>query len=299
MKFYVVRLNPDLRKGKPYSSYPTTQEYEKIHSISPMNGFDESVNFLSEDGIIKGYLPPKHAISLRDGKPFTLITITAKTAKKGGDQIIGIQFNCRYLGGKKRVNIKDRNKPLFWHYTCCEDDSLIFEEEIRNAREIILGQNLIWHRTPTIELNSLESQRVLNYLFQKISVCEKNKIKSLIGFEERDYEEEEIGLTNEDLTRIRMHKIIERDQSFIQLVKAKKGYICNVCEINLEEKYGEVGKRYIEAHHLTPVSVSKGRKVKRDIDKDFAVLCPNCHRMIHRSDYIHDIETFKKLYFQK
>ena len=87
----VVRLNPDIRTGKPYSSYPTAKEYSEIHNSSPMNGFEEGVNFLAEDGIIRGYLPPKHAISIRDGKPFILITITAKTAKQGGDLIIGIQ----------------------------------------------------------------------------------------------------------------------------------------------------------------------------------------------------------------
>lgn len=32
-----------------------------------------------------------------------------------------------------------------------------------------------------------------------------------------------------------------------------------------------------------------------DLEKDFAVLCANCHRMIHRYGKTDDIEGFRKL----
>jgi 5-methylcytosine-specific restriction enzyme A len=46
--------------------------------------------------------------------------------------------------------------------------------------------------------------------------------------------------------------------------------------------YGEIGAGYIEAHHLTPFSELKGRPTQLDPKTDFAVLCPNCHRMLHK-----------------
>jgi len=146
MKVFVVRLNPDTRECISYSKYPTTREYEKIHSESPMDGFHEAVNFLPEDGIIRGYLPPKHSRSLRDGNPFCLITITAKTAKIGGDKIIGIQAGCIYKGETERMNLSHvSNAPnLKYHYSCQEALSLLFSKPISNAREIILGENLSW-----------------------------------------------------------------------------------------------------------------------------------------------------------
>lgn len=59
------------------------------------------------------------------------------------------------------------------------------------------------------------------------------------------------------------------------------GTICSVCGFNFKEIYGEIGEGYIEVHHLIPISsLSVRRKV--DPKTEMAVLCSNCHRMIHR-----------------
>lgn len=63
--------------------------------------------------------------------------------------------------------------------------------------------------------------------------------------------------------------------------------------MDFEEKYGDVGKNYIEAHHLKPLASLKGKKVAMDPAKDFPVLCSNCHRMIHQSSCTDDIGRFK------
>lgn len=98
----------------------------------------------------------------------------------------------------------------------------------------------------------------------------------------------------EDLRELRIHKRVERNAELSKRVKKIQGYTCKICGFNYEKTYGELGKGYIEAHHLTPVSKIKGQKLKRDPKTDFAVLCANCHRMVHRSNLVHDIETFKK-----
>jgi hypothetical protein len=59
---------------------------------------------------------------------------------------------------------------------------------------------------------------------------------------------------------------------------------------------GESNNPYIEAHHLRPVAtISAKNPVKRDPRTDFAVLCANCHRMIHRTKRPWDLKAFKKL----
>jgi len=56
--------------------------------------------------------------------------------------------------------------------------------------------------------------------------------------------------------------------------------------------YGEQGKDYIEVHHLRPVHSLGGDTV--DPRTDMAVLCSNCHRMIHRKrDKVLSIEELK------
>ena len=77
------------------------------------------------------------------------------------------------------------------------------------------------------------------------------------------------------------------------------GYKCEVCELDFSEKYGEIGKGYIEAHHLTPLHTLKGKKVSLNPETDFAVLCANCHRMIHRSEFVDDVEKFKAAHLLK
>lgn len=87
----------------------------------------------------------------------------------------------------------------------------------------------------------------------------------------------------EDYTRWRNHKRLDRNPSLARKVKAVHGYTCEVCGLDMEALYGAPGKDFIESHHLVPVQELAGRVLMRDPKTDFAVLCPNCHRMIHRS----------------
>ena len=59
------------------------------------------------------------------------------------------------------------------------------------------------------------------------------------------------------------------------------GTTCMICGFNFEEIYGEHGKGFIEVHHLKPLS-SQEAPVIVNPRTDMAVVCSNCHRMIHR-----------------
>lgn len=83
----------------------------------------------------------------------------------------------------------------------------------------------------------------------------------------------------------KIHKTRERNIKVIALAKKtflrKHGRLfCQVCEIDFGKKYGEIGKGFIETHHTVPVSDLK-KDSKTNI-KDIALVCPNCHRMLHR-----------------
>lgn len=58
------------------------------------------------------------------------------------------------------------------------------------------------------------------------------------------------------------------------------GCRCQVCGFSFEEVYGPIGKNYIEVHHLIALSERKEETVTRV--EDVAVVCANCHRMLHR-----------------
>lgn len=86
----------------------------------------------------------------------------------------------------------------------------------------------------------------------------------------------------ENYAKYRVHSRIERSASIPKEVKRLQGYNCLACGFNFETAYGELGKDFIEAHHVVPVSVSAGKEKQVNLLDDFLVLCANCHKMIHR-----------------
>lgn len=53
------------------------------------------------------------------------------------------------------------------------------------------------------------------------------------------------------------------------------------CGFDFELVYGELGKNFIEVHHLIPISTFEKEKIV-DPEKELVVVCSNCHRMLHR-----------------
>lgn len=85
----------------------------------------------------------------------------------------------------------------------------------------------------------------------------------------------------------------ERDCSNRKDCIAHYGYVCQVCGLNFEKAYGELGKAFIEVHHLHPVS--QGERKVNPI-KDLIPLCSNCHSMIHRQEDASDWRGLKERY---
>lgn len=64
-------------------------------------------------------------------------------------------------------------------------------------------------------------------------------------------------------------------------IKEGKGKIkCECCNFDFLKKYGEIGKGFIECHHK--IHVAKGKRLTTL--QDLALVCSNCHRMLHRKD---------------
>nr|MBQ4318855.1 HNH endonuclease [Clostridia bacterium] len=59
------------------------------------------------------------------------------------------------------------------------------------------------------------------------------------------------------------------------------GTVCQICGFDFEKTYGELGKGFIEVHHIKPL-YSNEDEVIPDPDKDLICVCANCHVMFHR-----------------
>jgi len=95
-----------------------------------------------------------------------------------------------------------------------------------------------------------------------------------------------------------VHMRYERNNSFIrkikeEAIKSDPFLRCEACEFSFFENFGELGKGFIEAHHLNPLSTSKGERITTR--KDIALLCSNCHKMIHRGNPVFTLEELKNI----
>ncbi len=59
------------------------------------------------------------------------------------------------------------------------------------------------------------------------------------------------------------------------------GCKCSICGFDFEDQYGEIGKEFIEVHHIVPISSTDS---EHDVDpiKDLIPVCSNCHSILHR-----------------
>ena len=93
----------------------------------------------------------------------------------------------------------------------------------------------------------------------------------------------------------KVSETLERRGSYRHFVR-RKGYRCEACEWSIEEHEREVWGSSFELHHLEPFSdLGEGESRAVRID-DFAVLCATCHRAIHRTEYVSDVEGFVRAY---
>lgn len=86
-----------------------------------------------------------------------------------------------------------------------------------------------------------------------------------------------------------------------QLVKQAKeifGCTCQVCGFDFAKTYGALGLDFAEVHHLNPLSERPPEEWTTAVQTnivDIAVLCANCHRMIHRRKPALSIDELKAI----
>jgi len=101
----------------------------------------------------------------------------------------------------------------------------------------------------------------------------------------RAYEDDGVEEAIEGTILTRLHRIRERKPELVRLKKAKvlqqhRALRCEVCDFEFWMQFGDIGKDFIECHHTSALStLLPGQKTKLS---DLALVCANCHRMLHR-----------------
>lgn len=74
----------------------------------------------------------------------------------------------------------------------------------------------------------------------------------------------------------------ERNQYAREACLSYYGKTCQICGIDFEKVYGEVGKDFIHVHHVEFISSFDGIEHEINPCDELIPVCPNCHAMLHR-----------------
>jgi hypothetical protein len=84
----------------------------------------------------------------------------------------------------------------------------------------------------------------------------------------------------EGLSHLVLHLRRERNQTLVRRKKKLAGSLaCEACWFSFSHVYGEHAAEYCEVHHLVPLA--QAQQSMRTKMQDLAILCANCHRLVH------------------
>lgn len=148
----------------------------------------------------------------------------------------------------------------------------------------------------------IKSKRIIESPYQ----TEKNAIDAILPLTFGRQDEEASGFTHsfeetaqDDLwfaegnKKLQVHLVAERSSGLVREFKKRlSNPCCEVCGFDFNQTYGELGRGYIEAHHVVPLSMREKEKVTSL--KDLVPVCSNCRRMLHRTYPGISVDDLKK-----
>lgn len=173
---------------------------------------------------------------------------------------------------------------------------------IEYAPESVLPDN--WERLElSLKVYNIEwtdDSEINNKLIEPWVVVYTGTILSLLPLKNRpvgeftystdDYEQEG-AIIREEISKY------ERSPLNRNICLSLKGYTCEICGFNFQEMYGDIGKDFAIVHHVEPLSEMDAPRVLNP-ENDLAVVCGNCHLMLHSRRPALTIDELKNKIFK-
>jgi len=257
----------------------------------------EVCNFSNNEGILYGYVQPTGRIKIEKlgastNEHFVSGVTVVWTAgpESGGTVVVGWYKDATVYRDAQTIpkpnKIQKENGVGSYRIKAPTDKAVLLPVE---RRELIIpravkggiGQSNVWFA------DTAESRRIVESVVALIDVGTLPTLP--------DVDQNQSIL--EGNPRFVAHLRRERNSA---IVKAKKeatlrtnGKLsCEACGFDFKDVYGELGNGFCEVHHIQPLSKADG-VVKTEL-KDLAIVCSNCHRIIHRSDPMLSISSLSK-----
>lgn len=114
-------------------------------------------------------------------------------------------------------------------------------------------------------------------------------------------EAQEIGVKEGGVRYVR-HRVIERRSQHLREEKISRSKYdnegavpCEGCRLDMIDRYC-FPEPIIDCHHLCPLSELDGKERQTTLD-DLALLCPSCHRAIHKQEDCSDLNELRRRIF--
>lgn len=141
--------------------------------------------------------------------------------------------------------------------------------------------------------NKNNLNQIINFIFiQKLKLVDKHStiIQNIIYADEVD---SEIEFSEGKTKKVLVNSYERNTEARVKCIE-HFGTNCQVCNFNFQEKFGDLGKKFIHIHHKTEISTI-GEEYLVNPTRDLIPVCPNCHSMLHKRKPAFSIEELKKI----
>ncbi len=231
----------------------------------------------------------------------TISELKALNYTKGGNNYVLVGNKKWVAFIKNKINLlKERFNDDFNIVICWGDENsadyicvpyndikhLLVDEHLTNSTTGSLRWTfIIKNDLLCVHANSKYSINIAKYLNRLQSSSAETRSDTITAY-------------SEGKDKLVLHKTKERTPELISKFKSYKAskdssLSCEVCGFSFKKVYGDIGDGYIEAHHITPISMlTEERETTFD---DLILVCANCHRMLHRQTPPIDANELKRL----
>lgn len=256
----------------------------------------EICNFAPYQGKVFGYVQVKDRGQIRierlgaskDAESVDGITVVWTAAPDGGGTaIVGWYKNATVYRHRQllasRSKRHEKNNISVYRVVAYEKDAELLSIDDRYDLMIPrgkggIGQSPIWYADRPE--NKATVERVAAYI--------QGGIQPLTDVDEQRVAFEGNERLSAHLRRERKRHIVEMKKR--EVLQATGRLRCEACGFDFKEVYGALGARFCEVHHRVPLHQADG--IVKTTTDDLAIMCSNCHRIIHRSAPMLSVEAF-------
>lgn len=279
MKYYNGIDGDSLERGGQYNQHSTGSEV---------------CNFSNDTGNLYGFVQPtgqkimieRLGAGKKDDSVSGVTVVWTASPEEGGTAVVGWYKDATIFREAQKIAkpsaIQKKNGVSTFRIKAPAEKAVLLPIEhrkpmIRRAVKGGIGQSNVWFA------DKKESQEIVSRV---ISLINEEAVPVL-------------PVVNKTEGNPRLVKHLRRERNSA-IVKAKKDTIlratgklcCEACGFDFKEVYGKNGDGFCEVHHLQPLSKADG-VVKTELG-DLAIVCSNCHRIIHRTDPMLSISSLAK-----